>query len=389
MAKSTPTTKTKAEKPAESEDPTTSSSNDFFTSLMSKHKEDLFNHITPLNRFISSGSLTIDQYVKARSGGVIRIVAKQAEAGKTSQSFVYASEFMKAMPRSKTVYFMAEGRLSPEMKIRSGHTFVYHPKDWIYGTILIVATNTFETVADFISNGSKEAFEKDERLCFILDSLDGLILKQDKDTKGITSGVVAGVPKLTKLLFRHVALPITFYDILLIITGQYSADIKIDMYAQNIPRLGEASGGNSVPHQCDYILQYLPRYGGDFILENPDEKPDPIKNRIIGVWATVEIKKSATDVSGTKVKVPIKKGRIGSAIWVEKEVVDIALSFNKVKRSGAWFSFDTDLIAEAKEAGIELKEKIQGINGLYEYVESDKAVFEWLYAKFRKLVVSE
>lgn len=388
MAK-TPTTKTKAEKPTETADSTTSSSNDFFESLMTQHKDDLFNHITPLNRFISSGSLTIDQYVKARSGGVIRIVAKQAEAGKTSQSFVYAGEFMKTMPRSKTVYFMAEGRLSPEMRARSGHTFVYHPKDWAYGTILIVASNTFETVADFIVKGAKEAFDKGERLCFILDSLDGLILKNDKDTKGVTDGKVAGVPKLTKLLFRHVALPITFYDILLIITGQYSADIKIDMYAPTVPRLGEASGGNSVPHQCDYILQYLPRFGGDFILENPDEKPDPIKNKIVGVWATVEIKKSATDVSGVKIKVPIKKGRIGSAIWVEKEVVDIALSFSKVKRSGAWFAFDADLIAEAKEAGIELKEKIQGLNALYEYIEADKAVFEWLYAKFRKLVVSE
>jgi hypothetical protein len=372
-------------KPQEPEE----SSNDFFSSLMTKHKEDLFNHITPLNRFISSGSLTLDQYVKARSGGVIRIVAKQAEAGKTSQSFVYAFEFMRTMPRSKTVYFMAEGRLSPEMKARSGHTFVYHPKDWVYGTILIVATNTFETVADFIANGSKEAFEKDERLCFILDSLDGLILKNDKDTKGISDGKVAGVPKLTKLLFRHVALPITFYDILLIITGQYSADIKIDLYAPNVPRLGEASGGNSVPHQCDYILQYLPRYGGDFILENPDAKPDPIKNKIVGVWATVEIKKSATDVSGTKVKVPIKKGRVGSAIWVEKEVVDVALSFDKIKRSGAWFSFAEDVRAEAKEASVELKEKIQGLNALYDYVENDRAVFEWLYAKFRKLVVSE
>ena len=378
-----------AKKPAKETETNEPTSNDFAESFFKEHSEALFNHIEPLNKFISSGSLILDQYVKARSGGVIRIVAKQAESGKSSQSFVYAANFMAAMPKSKTVYIMAEGRLSTELKARSGHKFVFHPREWEYGTVLVMATNEFEAVANFIVGQSKVMFEKGERLCIIIDSLDGLILKADKETKGISSGVVAGVPKLTKLLFRHVALPISFYDILLIITGQYSADIKIDPYAPNVPRLGDASGGSSVPHQCDYILSYAPRYGGDFILEDENAKPDPVKNKILGVWATVEIKKSATDTSGTKVKIPIKKGRVGSAIWVEKEVVDLALSFDLIKRSGSWMSFDSTLIKEAKEAGVELKDKVQGISGLYAYIENDKAAFEFLLNKFKKVLNTE
>lgn len=379
-------TKVTKTKPDENKEPST---NDFAESFFKERADDLFNHITPLNRFISSGSLTLDQYVKARSGGVVRLTAKTPELGKTSQSFVYAEQFMKTMPKSKTAYFMAEGRLSPELRARTGLTFVYHPRDWVYGTVLVVATNTFEAVADFIVGQSKTMFEAGEHICFIIDSLDGLILKNDKDTKGITTGKVAGVPLLTKLLFRHVALPIAFYDILLIITGQYSADISIDMYAPKIPRLGSASGGSSVPHQCDYILDYGPRYGGDLILEDPDAKPDPVKNKIVGVWATVEVKKSATDTTGVKVKIPIKKGRIGSAIWVEKEVVDMALAFDLIKRSGAWFAFNPSFIEEAKEAGISLKEKIQGLNGLYEYIEGDRPVFEWMLARFKKVLSTE
>lgn len=373
---------TKSEKP-EAQEP---SSNDYAESFFKEHSDALFNHIEPLNKFISSGSLILDQYVKARSGGVLRLVAKTPESGKTSQSFVYADNFMKVMPKSKTVYVMAEGRLSTELKARTGLKFVNHPRDWSFGSVLVMATNEFEAVANFIVNQSKVMFEKGERLCIIIDSLDGLILKADKETKGISSGVVAGVPKLTKLLFRHVALPISFYDILLIITGQYSADIKIDPYSPSIPRLGEASGGSSVPHQCDYILQYLPRYGGDFILEDENAKPDPVKNRILGVWATVEIKKSATDVSGTKIKIPIKKGRVGSAIWVEKEVVDLALSFDLIKRSGSWMSFDSSLVKEAKEANVELKDKVQGISGLYDYVENNKEIFEFLLSKFKRML---
>jgi len=360
------------------------STNDVLDSLMSEHKDDHFNDIEPSNKFVSSGSITLDQYVKARSGGVIRLVAKTPESGKTSQCFVFADNFMKTMDKAKTLYIKAEGRLSPELQQRTGLKFVTKASEWDYNTVFVLSCNTFEAMADIVLKLSKKMFESGEHLCVILDSLDGLILKNDKETKGITGdGKVAGVPKLTKLLFRHLALPITHYDILFLITGQYSADISLDPYAPKQVRLGDASGGNSIPHQCDYILQYLPRYQGDFILENPNEKPDAVTNKILGVWVTIEIKKSAADTSGVKVKIPIRKGRVGSAIWVEKEIVDMALAYDLIKRAGAWFSFDPQLIKEAKDAGIEVKEKVQGLNGVYEYVENDRDLFNWLLNKFK------
>jgi hypothetical protein len=229
--------------------------------------------------------------------------------------------------------------------------------------------------------------ENGEHLAIIIDSLDGLILKKDLEVKGVDGNqMVAGVPKLTKLLFRHLALPIAHYDILLLITGQYSADIKLDPYSPSIPRMGETGGGSSVPHQCDYVLQYLPRYQGDYILEKPDEKPDIIKNKILGVYATVEVKKSATDVTGTKIRIPIRKGRVGSAIWVEKEVVDMALQFNHLTRKGAWCSFSPEFIEMAKKDGIEIKPQHQGLNGVFEYVENNKDVFAWMYNQYKKLI---
>lgn len=368
-------------------EPEEPSSNDVLASLMAAHKSDHYNDKEAKHVFVSSGSLILDQYIKVRSGGVVRLTAKQPEAGKSSQSFVFAGEYMKVMPKSKTLYVKAEGRLSPEIQARTGLTFATTPADWDYGTVFVLSTNVFETVADIVEKLIKDMHEKGEHLCVIIDSLDGLILKKDLEVKGIDGNVmVAGVPKLTKLLFRRLALPITHYDTLLLITGQYSADIKIDPYAPSVPRLGSSGGGSSVPHQCDYILDYAPRYAGDNILEDENAKPDPVKNKILGVWATVEIKKSATDTTGTKVKIPIKKGRVGCAIWVEKEVVDLALSYDLVKRSGAWFSFDAALVKEAKEAGITLKDKVQGLNGLYDYVENDRAVFEWLLARFKKLL---
>jgi len=363
------------------------SSNNLLASLLADNKDSHFNDVVPLNKLISTGSLNLDSYIKVRSGGVVRLVAKTPESGKTSEAFVLAENYMKEMPKSKTLYVKSEARLSKEMQDRTGMKFVTSAEDWVYGTVFVLCCNVFEVVSNFILQLSKQMYENGEHLTIIIDSLDGLILKKDLETKGIDGNqMVAGVPKLTKLLFRHLALPIAHYDILLIITGQYSADIKLDPYSQSIPRLGETGGGSSVPHQCDYILQYLPRYQGDYILEKPDEKPDLIKNKILGIYVSVEVKKSATDVTGVKIRIPIRKGRVGSAIWVEKEVVDMAMQFNHLTRKGAWYSFDANFIELAKKDGIELKQQHQGLNGVFEYVEENKGVFSWMLSQYKKLI---
>jgi hypothetical protein len=363
------------------------SSNNLLETLLKQNKDSHYNEVIPLNKHISTGSLILDSYVKIRSGGVVRLVAKTPESGKTSESFVLAENYMKEMDKAKALYVKAEGRLSPEMQARTGLKFVNTPQEWDYGTVFVLSCNVFEVVSEFIMKLSKQMHEEGEHLVIIIDSLDGLILKKDLEVKGVDGNqMVAGVPKLTKLLFRHLALPIAHYDILLLITGQYSADIKLDPYAPNVPRMGDSAGGSSVPHQCDYVFQYLPRYQGDYILEKPDEKPDPSKNKILGVYATVEIKKSASDTTGVKVKIPIRKGRVGSAIWIEKEVVDLALQFGVLTRKGAWYSFADVIVNEAKEAGIELKPLHQGLNNVFEYVEGNKEVFGWLLNKFKTLI---
>lgn len=364
-------------KPKEDEGPST---NDLLSSLLKEHSDDHFNDIIPVNRLISTGSLKLDQYVKVRSGGVLRLTSRVPESGKSSESFVLAANFMTTMPKARTLYIKAEGRLSPEIQARSGLTFVTTGAEWRDNTVFVLSCNIFETVADFVIKLSKEMFDKGEHLCVIIDSLDGLILKADKE-KGISGGLVAGVPKLTKLLFRHLALPITHYDILMLITGQYSADIVIDQYAQKVPRMGDSAGGSSLPHQCDYVLSYAPRYMSDNILEDENAKPDPVKNKIIGVWATIDIKKSATDTSGVRVRIPIKKDRVGCAIWIEKEIGDLVLQEGMAKRSGTWISFHESFVKKAADQDIVLKDKVQGINALYDYFEQDAGALAFFKAE--------
>jgi hypothetical protein len=359
--------------------------------LLSGYVDDHFVNIVPKHKPFSTGSLLLDSLVKLKSGNVVRLLGKGAELGKTSESFVLATNFMNAVEKSKTIYIKAEGRLSEELMKRSACKFVFNADDWDYGTVFIFPCNIFETVAIVLEKMIKTMFEQGEHLCIILDSLDGLQLKNDsqKDIFGSDNVKVAGVPLMTKLLFKRFALPITYYDDLFIITSQYSAAIKLDPYSPDIPRQGEASGGSSIAHQADYVFSYSPRYNGDYILQKPEEKPDVIKNPILGVYATIEIKKSGTDVSGTKIKIPIKRGVIGCQIWKSKEVGDLLLAWNLAKKEKAWITMGEIIMKEAKEAGFELEEKINGLNQLYDYFENNPKICDWLYIKFRDINNSE
>lgn len=366
-------------------------SSDALRSVMNdkSFKDDIYNGINPENKIISTGSLILDSMIKIRSGQVIRLVAKGPESGKTSEALVIAGNYMNTMPKAKTLFIASEARCSKELRERSGMKFVLTPEEWEYGTVMVLWTNTFEAAANSIIDTIKAGYESGEHICIILDSLDGLILKDDL-AKGVSSGtMVAGVPKLTKLLFRHIALLIAHYDALFLVTGQYAAEIKIDPYAPNIPRQASSSGGSSIGHQSDYVLEFQPRYNGDFILENENEKPDRIKNKVLGLYCKVIFKKSATDVTGETATYPIKKNVIGPAIWVEKEVADLIVAFEMAKKpSGSWFTFAADIIEEAKQKEVEVPEKVQGMNGIYKLLEEPK-VYEFFAAKIKEMISDE
>lgn len=367
------------------------SSKDLLGSFLNQHKAEHYTFIQPKHLPISTGSLILDSLVTVRSGGTVRLVGVGAELGKSSESFVIADNYMKTMPKAKTLYIKAEARLTPEIIARSGLKFVLSSDEWVENTVFVFSCNIFEAVAELLESILPKMHEAGEHLCIVIDSLDGLILRNDKskDVWGSKpeSVKVAGVPLLTKLLFRRLGLAITHFDALLLVTGQYSADIKLDPYGPNVPRQASSAGGNSIAHQSDYVFQYLPRYQGDQILENPTEKPDYQKNRSLGVYATLEIKKSGTDVTGTKVRIPIKKGRVGNAIWVEREIVDMMLGWSLLEKAGSWLKLDPSLHAEILQStGVTLPDKIQGLDNVYKVLEDQPAVVKFLFDKFSALV---
>lgn len=370
-----------AAKKKEEEEKPKESSSDILGKALKTGKDYHYNFDAPENRIISTGSLILDSVIKIRAGSTVRMCGEGAELGKTSQCFVLASNYMATMPRSKTIFVAAESRLSPEMMARSGQKFVDKAEDWEYGTVFVLRSNIFDYVADILEKLMKKMKDDGEHLCIIIDSLDGLILLGDSEKSVGENQMVAGVPKLTKLFFRRVGLLNWAGDGLILVTSQYSTNIKIDTYAKDIPRQGGAAGGTAAGHQADYALLYLTRYKGDYILEDDSKPQDLIKNKRLGVYASIEIRKSATDETGTKVRVPIKKGRVGSQIWTEKEISDLVIAYGLIGRSGSWLKFDEDFRASALEEGIELVASVQGQNKLYEYLEENPEIRNWFKKK--------
>lgn len=335
-------------------------------------KDDHYNKFVSQNVRISTGSLNLDSVVDVRSGMVVRLVGKGAELGKTSSAFVLAENYMKTMPNAKTIFVKAEGRLSPNMQKRVGLPFVYDVENWEYGTVFVYCGNIAETIFSMIETVVKTGHEAGEHICVIIDSMDGLQLKEDAKKAFDGNPKVAGVPLITKLMFRKLALPISHFDALLCVTGQYAADIKISQYVASAPRQGNASGGSSIMHQSDYVFDYAQRNQDDYIKESPDLPLDNIKNKALGVYANITIRKSASDTTNYKVKVPIKKGVVGNAVWKSREVADLLLAYQYLDKSGSWLSWAQDVIDRALEHGITLGGKMQGLNNVLEYLEQSE-----------------
>lgn len=354
-------------------------------SLMKGYADDVFNHIKNERLLIPTGSLLLDSYVQLKTGSVCRF-AGPLESGKTSQVLLLISNYLKTIPKSRGLYVKGEGRLSEEIQKRSGLKFVFHQDEWNYGTVFVLESNIFEATCDIIQSLLKNMYDKGEKLVFAIDSLDGMILRSDMQKKAGENVMPAGVPKMTKMFFRRLALPINKYDALALLTSQYSDSFKINQFEKDKPQPVQGSGGNAVSHQPDWIFEYGIRYTSHYILEDQDAKPDRIKNKILGHTVNITIRKSTNENTGIKVEIPIKYGQIGNSIWKSKEIGDMILAWQLAQKNKNTLVFNSDIIKEAKENNIEIIEEIVGKNNFYNYLEENPTVCDWFNNKFKQIM---
>ena len=378
--------KPKEELDVQSSGPTAS---DRLLSFLKDNKEDHYNFEDEVYYKVSTGSLNLDI---ATGGGLCpglhRFIGMN-EGGKTSEALEVTKNFLKSINGSRALLFKAEGRLSKEIKERSGIKFVTDPKRWEDGSCFVFECNIFETVSELMKD-LIQSNDEDKRYIFILDSVDGLMTKGDSQKSMTEATKVAGGAVISSMLMKRISLALSKRGHMAIFISQVRSDIKLDPYAANKDiRQTTATGGNALLHFANWILEFEPKFNKDLILEKPNEKYDAVKNKIIGHNVKIAIKKSTNESTNSKVQYPIKYGRKdGSSVWKEYEVIDQILSWEFAIAKGAWVTFSDEIIEELKGKNLELKKQHQGIDNLRSYLEENKPLVDYFYTKFINTLAS-
>lgn len=307
--------------------------------------------------------------------------------GKTSCALDFMMNFLKEKNNRRGIYFRCEGRLSPELRIRTGVEFTLDPNLWSDGVCLIFDSNIYETVFGFIrdliiNNPNKVKY------FFILDSLDNMVKKDDLAKPLEEASMVAGGALITSVFLKKTALALAKRSHIAIFVSQIRDEIKINQYQQTTQRQGKSSGGHAIEHNASTVVDFLARYNDDLIRENPGDR----NSKIIGHKCKIRLIKTDNEKNLTEISYPICYGRKGGkSVWREYEIIDLLLMWSMLGRKGdkgAWFNFEEKILIELKQIDNEFPEKVQGLDNLRQVLEEKPIITDYLYTKFSNLLTN-
>ena len=364
-------------------------SQDVLKSLLKEHKEDHFNFEESVFYRVSTGSLKLDIVTGGGIGpGVVRF-SGASELGKSAETLEIMRNFLATIPNSKGFYIKAEGRLGPDMQARSGVKFVFDAKEWVNGTCFVLESNVFETVFAMIHHLIKDNPTKN-RYMFVIDSVDGLELKEDQK-KGFQDAIkVAGGALISSVFLKRIAIRMTKFGHICALLSQRRQKIKINQYEKDAPKMTDSAGGNAMEHYSDWIFEFQPRYNKDLIAKNEKENPNTETNPIVGHWARITFRKTPNEQTHNTYKYPIKYGRTGGkSIWLERELVDIMLSNDRIKQKGAWFEFVDGFHKQLVDAGFEVPKQVQGLDSIFKLLDSNQELTKFIFTKLKDILTPE
>ena len=360
-------------------------SRDVLAKFLNENEDDHLNFIKSRSYRVSTGSLLWDFYLNGGlTPGLCRFTGPP-ESGKTSAMFEIGRNFLALGKNRKVLYVKAEGRLSEEMMSRCGLPFVTSPENWEDGTIFVFKTNIFESVINLIQQ-LLENNEKETYFCFIIDSMDGLILRDDYKKTFEENVKVAGTPLLTKRFFQKLGGRLSELGHLVLMTTQYSSNIEIQYTKATEKRSKQGGGGWALAHFANYAFDFSETNNSDLIKEIKDQPVSP-NNRQLGKTVKVKFTKSPNEQTNMVVPYPVKHGVTGgSSVWREYEIFDILTQFKILNQKGAWTSIPDESILEGLEkSGATLPEnkKWNGSKAFLSWLNDDKKAQEYFWTFIR------
>lgn len=369
-------------------------------------KTEHFNYIPDTNYVVSSGSLSLDVELHGFAPGLVRLCGN-ASAGKSSFALNVARQFVETVPHSRILFIKAEARLSDEIQSRCGLPFTKDPKAWQDGSVFVFECNVYEVVIGLLRTLVTDN-PTNCRYMIILDSMDGLNLRDDASKAIDQANKVAGAPLLTTQFLQKMSVAMTKYGHLCFFLSQVRNEIKLDPYAKASLRQVASAGGAAIQHYASHVLFFQEWYEGDLILEKEGERLNRLTNKALGHICKIKIIKTDKEKRYTVVEIPIKHNQTGGgSIWREREIGDVLLMWQLVtktnpkaekkdgepKKGGAWLYFAPTLLDELDKEGLpplpadkEGCVKVQGLNQLYDLLEARKDLTDYLFKRFRDML---
>ena len=227
------------------------------------------------------------------------------------------------------------------------------------------AEEVFQMLLDMI--------ETDEVGLLIIDSL-GVMLSQQAYDKDMTEKTYGGISMALTLFSKKAELLCAKYDCLLIGINQMRDDMN-SMYGGKT-----TTGGKAWKHNCSVRLMFAK---GDFI--------DEAGNRLNRSCDSPKGNKVMVSIAKTKVCRPDRKTGSYTLMYeygIDEvaDLVDVAMKFGIINKSGAWFNFCDTETGEVvtDEAGKEIK--IQGMPALIEFIREDEVMLEELTDQVAKFI---
>lgn len=361
---------------------TTLSPEQIGASFLKNNKEDHLNFEESIHYKVPASSLKLSSIM---NGGLTPGAHRHigwTETGKTSQAFDFMYHFLKSKSSRRGIYVKAEGRLSEQLKARSGIEFTTEISEWKDGTCFVLESNVYEAVFGFFGQLIKNNPSK-TKFFLIIDSMDMMARKDDLAKSIGEANQVAGGALLTSTFLKQTSAALAKRGHIAIFISQVRDSIKINMYEKVAPRLGMSSGGHALEHAPDWVFEYGRATGDDIIRENPADK----NSRPIGHYCKVKIVKSPNETTGQTFSYPVKYGRVGGkSVWVEREIADLLIEWALVEKGGAWFKCSENFLADLKKQGFEFPEKIQGFDNLCKELENNQKIINYLFDKFSKQI---
>lgn len=365
---------------AKNEDGSVKSSKDVISTLLKSNKEDHYNYEDPSYYKVPSSSMLLNMELGGGiAPGCLRLAGIN-RGGKSSCALDFMMNFFKTTAEKESrrgVYFKCEGRLSEEMKARTGIKFVTSEEEWENGTCLIVESNVFEFVFDVIRALIMDNEEKCKYF-FIIDSVDMMVKRMDLQKTFDDAQSVAGGALLTSVFLKKVSVALSRRGHICTFISQIRETVSINAYTKTPLKQANASGGHALEHAQDVVLEFLDRYNDDIIREVQTDK----NSKPIGHYAKCKIVKSNNESYLREVRYPICYGRKGgTSVWREKEIVDVLLTFSLVQKAGAWTRLEDNLRKELITAGFDVPDKFQGGAALDTFLQENPKIVDYLVNK--------